>query len=107
MNDNAWLFLMLAIITNNTFEERKETMDNPMTVTEEFDKVIREKLSNPNITAAEIETLARAYAELTKNNWMKDAFERLDRASIPGFGGPSVSGEVATLAYERSDKEEQ
>ena len=105
MPDNIWPFLMLAIISNNTFGERKETMYNPMAVTEEFDKVIREKLSNPNITAAEIETLARAYAELTKNNWMKDAFERIDRASSPGLGGPSVSGEVSTLAYERSDKE--
>lgn len=105
MPDNIWPFLMLAIISNNTYGERKETMYNPMTVMENFDNVIREKLSNPNITAAEIETLARAYAELTKNNWMKDAFERIDRASSLGFGGPSVPGEVATLVHERSDNE--
>lgn len=100
MPDKIWPFLMLAIISNNTFEERKEPMENPMTVTEEFDKVIHEKLSNPNITAAEIETLARAYAELTKNNWMKEVF---DRTSTLGFGGPSVPSDTATLVHERSD----
>lgn len=102
MPDNIWPFLMLAIISNNTFEERKEPMENPMTVTEEFDKAIHEKLSNPNITAAEIETLARAYAELTKNNWMKEVF---DRTSTIGFGGPSVPSDTATLVHERSDNE--
>lgn len=102
MPDKIWPFLMLAIISNNTFEERKEPMENPMTVTEEFDKVIHEKLSNPNITAAEIETLARAYAELTKNNWMKEVF---DRTSTLGFGGPSVPNDTATLVHERSDNE--
>lgn len=53
-----------------------------------FKETIEKKLSNPDITPKEIQELASAYSELTKNDWVRDFTNRTSGLGT-GFGGPA------------------
>lgn len=65
-----------------------------------FKKTIEQKLLNPDITPKEIQELASAYSELTKNDWMRDFTNRTSGLGM-GFGGP-VGMEPSSTCAENS-----
>ena len=58
-----------------------------------FKETIEKKLSNPDITTKEIQELACAYSELTKNDWMRDFAKNTSGLGM-GFGGSSRINDV-------------
>ena len=58
-----------------------------MTIREKIEKKIGEMLDKPDISASEIETLARACSELNKNDWMMNIASRTS-LGLGGFNGP-------------------
>ena len=65
----------------NDFERGKKIMRD-LTCRNTFDKVINERLEDPNITANDICVLAEAYSNLTKNDWMKDMYNKFDNYNL-------------------------
>ena len=76
-------------------------MSNDLTLREEFEKTIHERLANPNLSALELKTLAEAYSELHKNDYMKDLLDKT--SGFTGFGSPYPSTPPAQL--ENADKQ--
>lgn len=100
MNDLLWMLVMMLFMEpheQKSNEERTIEMDE---LKNTFKETIEKKLSNPDITPKEIQELACAYSELTKNDWMREFANRTSGLGM-GFGGP-VGSENAQLvnAYE-------
>jgi hypothetical protein len=78
VTDIDWLYLLIACYrgfdsqsgTNNERKNEMATYKN--TIRETFEATIRRKLENPDIPASEVESLARAYSELTKNENLRE-----------------------------------
>lgn len=76
MTDIDWLYFLIALYrksesqTDNEREKDMASYNN--TIREVFEEAIRRKLDNPNIPASEVEALARAYSELTKNDNLRE-----------------------------------
>ena len=88
MNDIDWLYLLIACYRgfdskSETKNERKNEMatSNKNTIRETFEATIRQKLENPDIPASEVESLARAYSELTKNDNLREMMR-----NVSGWG---------------------
>lgn len=98
MSSDIWIFLLLLMLFDNgnfanikgENEMTKEMLEKYNTKTA-FEMTIKERLSNPDISAEEIKTLAEAYAELSKNDWMKEFAAKT--SGFSGFGGPANPGE--------------
>lgn len=93
MSSDIWIFLLLLMLFDNNFtnikgenEMTKEILEKYGTKTA-FEMTIKERLANPDISAEEIKTLAEAYAELSKNDWMKEFAAKT--SGFSGFGGPA------------------
>ena len=94
MPDSIWIFMLLAFChafqTQHNTERINDMTIHDKTIRENFEEVIRNKLANPDIPASEVETLARAYSELTKNDNLK---EMIQNVGCAGYGAPAmVSG---------------
>ena len=97
MSSDIWiLLLLLMLFDNENFtnikgenEMIKEILEKYGTKTA-FEMTIKERLANPNISAEEIKTLAEAYAELSRNDWMKELATRT--SGFSGFGGLADPG---------------
>lgn len=92
MNDAFWLLIFgLMLNLNSTNIERNIEMED--TMRKLFENTIRTKLENPEVTAEEINILAHAYAELTKNDHLAEMAKTIGNCS---FGlAPSIP-EVAS-----------
>ena len=64
---------------------------------ETFVNIIKNRLSDPNITANDIKVLAEAYSELTRNDWLKDAYNKLGSNYILGCSSINKANESAQL----------
>lgn len=60
---------------------------NDMTTKEVFEKVICDRIQNPSTSAEDIRTLSEAYANLHKDEWMKN-LSMMNYGM--GFGGPAI-----------------
>lgn len=89
--------MALFMNANEPKEERMIEMDE---LKNTFKETIEKKLSNPDITPKEIQELACAYSELTKNDWMREFANRTSGLSM-GFGGP-VEMEPSSTCIENS-----
>ena len=89
--------MALFMNANEPKEERIIEMDE---LKNTFKETIEKKLSNPDITPKEIQELACAYSELTKNDWMREFANRTSGLST-GFGGP-VGMEPSSTCIENS-----
>ena len=101
MSSDIWICLLLLMLFNNENftnkggnEMTKEMLEKYSTKTA-FEMVIKERLANPDIPAEEIKTLAEAYAELSKNDWMKEFAART--SGFSGFGGPANPAEYESV----------
>lgn len=80
---DPWIVLLLGLLfkpENINMEELP--MDELKTKIKES---IEKKLENPDISASDIKILAEAYAELTKNDYIKELWSKPMFGS--GFGG--------------------
>ena len=81
---NDLLYFMLAILfakQPTTYERLGITMTD-MTTKEIFEKVICDRIQNSTTSAEDIRTLSEAYANLHKDEWMRNL------SMMGGFGGP-------------------
>lgn len=60
------------------------------TTREALEDTIRKKLEDPNLPASEIKTLAEAYAELHKNDYMKEFLSKTSGFNSFGTAIPST-----------------
>lgn len=97
MNDLYWFLIMMLFMEPHEQKEERTIEMNELKNT--FKETIEKKLSNPDITPKEIQELACAYSELTKNDWMKEFTNRASGLGM-GFGGP-VGSENAQLVNTR------
>lgn len=86
-------FLVMALFMQ-PHKQKEERKINVEELKNKFKETIEKKLSNPDITPKEIQELACAYSELTKNDWMRD-FAKNTSGFSTGFGGP-----VTTTGYD-------
>lgn len=97
MSSDIWILLLLLLLFDNENfakskgenEMTKEILEKYGTKTA-FEMTIKERLANPDTSAEDIKTLAEAYAELSKNDWMKELATRT--SGFSGFGGPANPG---------------
>ena len=96
-----FLYFMLAILfakQPTTYERLGITMAD-MTTKEVFEKVICDRIQNPTTSAEDIRTLSEAYANLHKDEWMRNL------SMMGGFGGPvNLPTERAQLATSKVDE---
>lgn len=69
-----------------TIYERLGITMADMTTKEVFEKVICDRIQNPQTSAEDIRTLSEAYANLRKDEWMKNL--SMMGGYGMGFGGP-------------------
>ena len=87
---DPWIVLLLSILFK---PEKTKIITEGLTVDELKAKIkesIEKKLENPDISAEEIKTLAEAYNELTKNDYIKDLWSNSGTMLGQGFGGSNV-----------------
>lgn len=77
----CFMLTMLFAKQPTTYERLGITMAD-MTTKEIFEKVICDRIQNPNTSAEDIRTLSEAFANLHKDEWMKGL------SMMGGFGGP-------------------
>ena len=78
---------MLFTRQPTTYERLGITM-NDMTTKEVFEKVICDRIQNPSTSAEDIRTLSEAFANLHKDEWMKNL--SMMSGYGMGFGGPAI-----------------
>jgi hypothetical protein len=89
---DPWIVLLLGLL----FKSENINMEElPMDgLKAKIKESIEKKLENPDISASDIKILAEAYAELTKNDYIKELWS--NPMFGPGFGGyipPDLSKE--------------
>lgn len=103
MTDSLWLLLMIyTLFSHHNQTERNDTMESyDKTIRETFEATIRTKLENPDVTAEEINQLAHAYSELTKNDNLRDMMRSV--SSYSGFSSANAQSQWAQLVPEKAD----
>ena len=90
INSEDYLYFLIAMLFAKhptTYERLGITMKD-MTTKEVFEKVICDRIQNPSTSAEDIRALSEAYANLQKDEWMKNL--SITNYGM-GFGGPAVS----------------
>lgn len=88
INSEDFLYFLIAMLfarKPTTYERLGITMAD-MTTKEVFEKVIRDRIQNPSTSAEDIRTLSEAFANLHKDEWMRNL--SMMNYGI-GFGGPA------------------
>lgn len=80
-----WIALLLTILLMKGDSDVKTTDE----IKENILELIEEKLKDPNISASDIHELAMAHAELTKNDFLKEMW---DKTSECGMVAPPETG---------------
>lgn len=78
-----WIFLLLTILLMKGDSDMKNAAEIKGNIME----LIEEKLKDPNITAGDIRELAIAYSELTKNDFLKDMWDKTSSYGALGTVG--------------------
>lgn len=95
-----WIYLLLTIFSlsnSNNNEEEPNTMTAfNTTVRESIEEAIRKKLEDPNITAEDIEHIAKAYSELHKDDNIKELINK--NFFNAGFGSlPNTNSQLTNV----------
>lgn len=85
MNDQTWLLLFVLILFYDPLKGGI-TVEN---LRKHIEDTIEKKLSSEDISAAEIHELAMAYSELTKNDWLKEAYNKLGSGLFNNSSAPN------------------
>jgi len=80
---DPWIVLMLGLLFKSKNIDMEELPMDELKA--KIKESIEKKLENPDISASDIKTLAEAYAELTKNDYIKELWS--NPMFGQGFGG--------------------
>lgn len=80
---DPWIVLMLGLLFKSENIDMEELPMDELKV--KIQESIEKKLESPDISASEIKILAEAYAELTKNDYIKELWS--NPMFGQGFGG--------------------
>lgn len=104
-NSEDFLYFMIALLfmkPTTTYERLGITMAD-MSTKEVFEKVICDRIQNPDTSAEDIRTLSEAYANLHKDEWIKGLYGFNGYGM--GFGGPTA--QLANVAMNPTSSDEK